>query len=248
MTNTTTDFGYQQVPIDEKINLVEKVFSSVADNYDLMNDLMSAGIHRLWKKIAVQHCAIKTGQVILDLAGGTGDLTSAFARELGPSGQIILADLNADMLKIGRDKLINQALIKNIAYLQVNAECLALASNSFDCVSMAFGLRNVTTKEAALAEILRVLKPGGKLVILEFSKPLYPYLTKLYDLYSFKILPLLGNLVAHDADSYRYLAESIRMHPDQEQLKGMMQAAGFGHCSYYNLTSGICAIHKGFKF
>lgn len=248
MTDTTTDFGYQQVPIDDKINLVEKVFSSVANNYDLMNDLMSAGIHRLWKKIAVQHCAIKAGQTILDLAGGTGDLTSAFARKLSNSGQIVLADLNANMLKVGRDKLINQALIKNINYLQVNAESLALATNSFDCVSMAFGLRNVTTKEAALAEIFRVLKPGGKFVVLEFSKPLYAHLTKLYDLYSFKVLPFLGSIVAHDAESYRYLAESIRMHPDQEQLKGMMQAAGFENCSYHNLTGGICAIHKGFKF
>jgi len=248
MNKNTTDFGFQQVPIDEKVKLVENVFKSVANKYDLMNDLMSAGIHRLWKKIAVQHCAIKAGQCVLDLAGGTGDLTSAFTHNIGNNGTIILADINAEMLKTGRNKLIDKGLIRNIDYLQVNAECLPLATNTFDCVVIGFGLRNVTKKQEALAEMYRVLKPGGKLVILEFSKPLYKHLTAVYDLYSFKVLPFLGKLVAHDADSYRYLAESIRMHPDQEQLKGMMQLAGFENSSYQNLTGGICAIHKGFKF
>lgn len=248
MTQTTTDFGYKQVPLEDKERLVNKVFSSVASKYDIMNDLMSLGVHRLWKKMAIQNCAIKPGQVILDLAGGTGDLTNDFARLLGNSGTIILADINMNMLQAGREKLTNRGLIKPIQYLQANAEYLPLESNTFDCIAIGFGLRNVTEKNKALSEMYRVLKPGGRLVILEFSKPILQPLNTVYDLYSFKILPALGKLIANDADSYRYLAESIRMHPDQETLKNMLQTARFERCSYENLTGGICAIHKGFKF
>jgi demethylmenaquinone methyltransferase/2-methoxy-6-polyprenyl-1,4-benzoquinol methylase len=248
MDDTTTDFGYKQVPIREKTTLVGKVFSSVAGKYDLMNDLMSMGIHRLWKKIAVQHCNLRAGQTVLDLAGGTGDLTYAFAKEIGPEGQVVLADINAEMLNAGKEKLINLGTIRNVNYLQLNAECLPFTDNYFDCIAIGFGLRNVTQKELALKEMFRVLKPGGRVVILEFSKPVYEHLRKAYDLYSFSLLPMLGKLVAKDADSYRYLAESIRMHPDQELLKSMLIDAGFDHCNYLNLTGGICAIHKGFKF
>lgn len=248
MDKTTTDFGFQQVPLEDKVKLVGEVFSSVANKYDVMNDLMSLGIHRLWKKIAIQHCSIKPGQTVLDLAGGTGDLTAAFAQELGTSGKVVLADINNAMLCSGRDKLLNRGLLKNITYLQANAECLPFASNSFDCVAIGFGLRNVTEKQNALSEMYRVLKPGGRLVILEFSKPVHAQLSSIYDLYSFKVLPFLGKIVANDPDSYRYLAESIRMHPDQEQLKTMLETSGLERCSYQNLTGGICAIHKGFKF
>ncbi len=249
MEKATTDFGFQQVPLTDKAKLVDKVFSSVAQKYDVMNDLMSFGIHRLWKKIALQHCAVKPGQVILDLAGGTGDLTRAMVSSLtGPNDQVILADINRSMLQAGRDKLLNLGLVKPINYLQANAECLPLASNKFDCVIIGFGLRNVTNKQSALAEMYRVLKPGGRVVILEFSKPAHAHLASLYDAYSFKVLPLMGKLVANDPDSYRYLAESIRMHPDQDTLLAMLQAAKFERCTYQNLTGGICAIHKGFKF
>jgi len=247
MDNTTTDFGFKKVPLGDKAKLVNNVFSSVANKYDVMNDLMSLGIHRLWKKIAIQHCAIRPGQTVLDLAGGTGDLTLAFVDELNGNGKVVLADINEAMLQAGKNKLINKGQILNINYLQLNAECLPFADNSFDCIAIGFGLRNVTNKQLALQEMYRVLKPGARVVILEFSKPAYKQLSTIYDLYSFKVLPLLGKIVANDADSYRYLAESIRMHPDQEQLKTMMQTAGFENCDYQNLTGGICAIHKGFK-
>ena len=243
----TTDFGFTKIPITEKTNLVGQVFNSVANKYDLMNDLMSLGIHRLWKKIAVQHCGLHAGQTILDLAGGTGDLTAAFARTVTQSGIVVLADINQQMLQVGRHKLVNQGLIAGIKYLQLNAESLALPSDYFDCVAIGFGLRNVTHKDVALQEIYRVLKPGGRIVILEFSKPIYKYLQTIYDVYSFQVLPLLGKLVANDAASYQYLAESIRMHPDQQQLKSMLETAGFVNCNYLNLSAGICAIYKGFK-
>lgn len=248
MDKATTDFGFKQVPLEDKTTLVGEVFSSVATKYDLMNDLMSLGIHRLWKKIAIQHCAIQPGQKILDLAGGTGDLTAIFAQTIKNNGQVILADINASMLQAGRNKLIDKGRIHGIQYLQLDAEFLPFDDYYFDCIAIGFGLRNITNKHKALLEMYRVLKPGGRLVILEFSKPTYEALSNVYDIYSFKVLPLLGKLIAKDADSYRYLAESIRMHPDQIQLKSMLQDVGFEDCSYQNLTGGICAIHKGFKF
>lgn len=244
----TVDFGYKQVPPEEKTKLVGKVFSSVAPKYDLMNDLMSLGIHRIWKKIAIEHCMLRPAQTVLDLAGGTGDLTYAFSKTVGQDGIVILADINAEMLNYGQEKLLNLGIIGNVAYIQLNAEALPFDDNYFDCIAIGFGLRNVTNKDIALQQMYRVLKPGGRLIILEFSKPVYAPLRKIYDLYSFNVLPLLGKYVAKDAESYNYLAESIRMHPDQDSLKGMMEAAGFSQCSYLNLNAGICAIHKGFKF
>ncbi len=248
MDEATTDFGYKKVTLQEKTRLVDQVFSSVATNYDLMNDLMSLGIHRIWKKIAIQHCGLHTGQKVLDLAGGTGDLTRAFSKAIGASGQVILADINAAMLNAGKEKLLNCGVLGNVEFVQLNAESLPFPENHFDCIAIGFGLRNVTQKDLALQQMYRVLKPGGRLVILEFSKPVLPHLSNLYDVYSFNVLPVLGKFVAKDADSYRYLAESIRMHPDQETLKHMMESVGFESCSYLNLTGGICAIHKGFKF
>jgi len=246
--NETTHFGYTTVKKSEKVEKVAGVFHSVAQNYDLMNDLMSLGIHRLWKRATIDHSAVRKGQVILDLAGGTGDLTARFSRLTGPDGRVVLADINPSMLKTGRDRLINEGLAGNIDYAIANAESLPFADNTFDCVTIAFGLRNVTDKDAALASIYRVLKPGGRLLVLEFSKPQAPGLTPVYDFYSFKILPKIGKLVANDEDSYRYLAESIRMHPDQETLQHMMTGAGFDQVDYVNMSGGIVALHKGFKF
>ncbi|MCP5143143.1 MAG: bifunctional demethylmenaquinone methyltransferase/2-methoxy-6-polyprenyl-1,4-benzoquinol methylase UbiE [Gammaproteobacteria bacterium] len=248
MSDDTTHFGYKTVNRDEKAGMVGQVFTSVADRYDLMNDLMSFGIHRLWKRQAIDLAGVRPGQRILDLAGGTGDLTARMARIAGPTGKLVLSDINGAMLENGRKRLTDEGLVGNIEYVQANAECLPFEDSHFDLVTMAFGLRNVTDQPAALRSIQRVIKPGGRLVVLEFSKPVLPGLKPLYDLYSFSALPLMGKLVANDADSYRYLAESIRMHPDQETLKGLMQEAGFDRCEYFNLSGGIVAIHRGFKF
>lgn len=248
MTQGTTHFGYKTVAAEDKEQLVAGVFHSVAAKYDLMNDLMSFGIHRLWKRFAVDCAGIRPGQKVLDLAGGTGDLTARFARLVGDSGEVVLADINDSMLKVGRDKLRNLGLVNNIRYVQANAEALPFPDNHFDLITIGFGLRNVTDKEAALASMFRVLKPGGRLLVLEFSRPTSELMSKLYDLYSFNVLPRIGQLVTKDGDSYKYLAESIRMHPDQETLKGMMEAVGFEEVSYYNLTQGIVALHRGYKF
>ncbi len=242
----STHFGYQTVPSGEKARMVRGVFDSVANNYDLMNDLMSGGLHRLWKRFTIDRAGLKNGQRVLDLAGGTGDLAMRFAKQVGDTGEVVLADINHAMLERGRRRMIDRGLGANISIAQVDAEELPFEDASFDCVTIAFGLRNVTDKDAALRSMFRVLKPGGKLLVLEFSKPAAA-LKPAYDLYSFKVLPALGKLVARDADSYRYLAESIRMHPDQETLEDMMQAAGFERCRYYNLTGGVVALHQGFR-
>ncbi len=247
-TRSTTHFGYQQVPIEEKAERVAGVFGSVAASYDLMNDVMSFGVHRLWKRFTVDLSGVRAGERVLDLAGGTGDLAEKFVERVGERGRVMLADINAAMLREGRERLVNRGVVAGIEYLQADAECLPFPDDYFDCVTMAFGLRNVTHKERALAAIYRVLKPGGRALILEFSKPSVPGLQPLYDLYSFRVLPLMGKLIARDADSYRYLAESIRMHPDQETLKEMMRDAGFVRCDYHNLSGGIVALHKGYKF
>ncbi|MEI6414660.1 MAG: bifunctional demethylmenaquinone methyltransferase/2-methoxy-6-polyprenyl-1,4-benzoquinol methylase UbiE [Pseudomonadota bacterium] len=246
MTQATTDFGYTQVPLEEKAERVRAVFDSVADRYDLMNDLMSCGIHRLWKRAAIELTGIRPGHRVLDLAGGTGDLTSRLVGQVGPKGEVVLSDINASMLARGRDRLIDEGHL-GIEYVQANAECLPFQNNSFDRVTMAFGLRNVTRKETALSDIFRVLKPGGRLVVLEFSHPVLAPFARLYDFYSFTILPRLGGWVTGDSASYRYLAESIRKHPDQETLKTLFEAAGFERCDYLNLTGGTVAIHRGVK-
>lgn len=243
----TTHFGYQEVPVDEKVNRVADVFHSVAAKYDVMNDLMSGGVHRIWKRITIESSGARPGQKILDIAGGTGDLTRRFAQIVGQSGKVVLADINESMLKVGRDKLIDKGVAGNVEYVQANAECLPFEDNTFDIITIAFGLRNVTDKDTALRSMNRVLKPGGKLMVLEFSKTENPLLTKAYDFYSFNLLPKMGQLIANDAESYRYLAESIRMHPDQETLKGMMDSAGFVQTRYRNLTQGIVALHTGIK-
>lgn len=241
----TTDFGFQKVAEDEKARRIAGVFDSVAGRYDLMNDLMSMGLHRLWKRFAVEQSQVRSGDRVLDVAGGTADLARLFARRVGLRGEIMLTDINAPMLRIGRDRLLDAGMI--VPVVQCNAEKLPFADDHFDCVSVAFGLRNMTDKEAALAEMRRVLRPGGRLLVLEFSriwKPLAPF----YDAYSFQVLPRLGQLIAHDADSYRYLAESIRVHPDQESLKQMMERAGLERVDYFNLSAGVVALHRGYKF
>jgi len=244
----TTHFGYRTVAKDEKADMVADVFHSVAAKYDLMNDLMSFGIHRIWKRITIDSSGVRRGQRVLDLAGGTGDLTAKFSRLVGETGEVVLADINSSMLKVGRDKLRNKGIIGNVNYVQANAEALPFPDNYFDSITIAFGLRNVTEKEKPLASMFRVLKPGGRLLVLEFSKPQFEPLSKAYDAYSFHILPRIGEMVAKDAGSYRYLAESIRMHPDQETLKQMMMDVGFENTTYHNLTGGIVALHRGFKF
>lgn len=243
----TTHFGYRQVDEEEKASLVAGVFHSVASRYDLMNDLMSGGVHRIWKRFTIEVSGVRKGHAVLDIAGGTGDLALKFSRIVGDDGTVVLADINESMLSVGRDRLTDRGAISNIDFTQCDAEALPFADDSFDCITIAFGLRNVTHKEKALESMLRVLKPGGRLLVLEFSKPGNPLLGKLYDAYSFKLLPAMGKLVANDADSYRYLAESIRMHPDQDSLKQMMVEAGFSRCEFYNMTGGVVALHRGFK-
>jgi len=246
-TDNTTHFGYETVAKDEKAKRVRGVFDSVAEKYDIMNDLMSLGIHRIWKIIAVQLSNVRNGEKVLDLAGGTGDLTALFQQRVGVNGQVVLADINEQMLRTGRDRLIDKGLAK-IRYAQADAECLPFADNSFDCVCMGFGLRNVTDKDAALRSMYRVIKPGGRVIILEFSHPTDKLTETVYDFYSFNLLPKIGKWVANDEGSYRYLAESIRMHPKQEALRQMMQTAGLERCAYFNLTQGIVAVHRGYKF
>jgi len=241
-----TDFGFQNVPLQEKAKRVAGVFTSVARNYDLMNDLMSLGVHRLWKRFVIDLAGVRPGERVLDVAGGTGDLVREFARQVGDDGLAVLSDINAAMLGEGRSRLTDRGVV-GVPLAQANAEKLPFADGSFDCITIGFGLRNVTDKDAALRSMLRVLKPGGRLLVLEFSKPVSEGLSKIYDQYSFKVLPMLGRLVAKDEGSYRYLAESIRMHPDQATLKKMMEAAGFARVQVYNLTGGIVAVHRGFK-
>lgn len=244
----TTHFGFETVDVKDKAKRVRGVFDSVAGNYDLMNDLMSMGVHRLWKRFAVELAGIRRGHKILDLASGTGDLAARFSGLVGPEGQVIMSDINAAMLGEGRRRMADDGLIGNVDYAQINAEQLPFADNSFDCITIGFGLRNVTDKQKAINSMYRALKPGGRLLVLEFSHPTTKPLQKAYDLYSFKLLPFLGKVVAKDEDSYRYLAESIRMHPNQESLKDMIIEAGFEDADYHNLTGGIVAIHRGFKY
>ena len=243
----TTHFGYKEVESESKADMVAGVFHSVASRYDLMNDLMSAGVHRIWKRFTIELSGIRKGNSVLDIAGGTGDLAARFAELVGPEGRVVLADINGAMLEVGRDKLLDNGRLANIEFVQADAQDLPFPDNSFDCVTIAFGLRNVTDKDIALRSMLRVLKPGGRLLVLEFSKPGNSLLSKAYDTYSFKILPMMGKLVANDSESYQYLAESIRMHPDQQTLKDMMEDAGFGRCEYHNMTGGIVALHRGVK-
>ncbi|MCB1856002.1 MAG: bifunctional demethylmenaquinone methyltransferase/2-methoxy-6-polyprenyl-1,4-benzoquinol methylase UbiE [Halieaceae bacterium] len=242
-----THFGFKEVDKDAKAGMVADVFHSVASRYDLMNDLMSVGIHRIWKRFTVELSGVRKGNAVLDIAGGTGDLAARFAEIVGPAGSVVLADINDSMLQVGRDKLLDHGLLDNLEFVQADAQYLPFADDSFDCITIAFGLRNVTDKDRALRSMLRVLKPGGRLLVLEFSKPLNPLLSKAYDAYSFKVLPVMGRLVANDSDSYQYLAESIRVHPDQETLKDMMEDAGFSRCEYHNMTGGVVALHKGVK-
>jgi len=243
-----THFGYQVIPTEQKAERVASVFRSVANRYDVMNDLMSFGLHRIWKRFCISHCHIRPHDWVLDLAGGTGDLTQHFAKQLGEKGHVVLADINTAMLSKGRERLLDAGITRPVSFIELDAECLPFANNSFDCIAMAFGLRNVTTQEKALMEMYRVLKPGGRTVILEFSHPTSSPLKALYDVYSFSVLPKLGELICNDQASYRYLAESIRMHPNQETLKSMMTEAGFEKCEYQNLHTGIVALHLGYKF
>lgn len=243
----TTHFGFKEVPVDEKVDHVRGVFDSVASKYDVMNDFMSLGVHRLWKRFTIDLAAVRQGERVLDVAAGTGDLSLAFAKSVGKTGQVIMSDINASMLSTGRDRLTNKGIVGNIDYVLANAETLPFPDNHFDLITIAFGLRNVTDKDAALRSMYRVLKPGGRLIVLEFSKPTAPGLGPIYDRYSFNVLPQLGKLVANDAESYRYLAESIRMHPDQDTLQKMFDDAGFARTQYFNLTGGIVAVHRGYK-
>jgi demethylmenaquinone methyltransferase / 2-methoxy-6-polyprenyl-1,4-benzoquinol methylase len=244
----TTHFGFSEVPISEKVRRVGEVFTSVASKYDLMNDLMSFGLHRLWKQFTVSQTGLRTGQKVLDVAAGSGDLSRLFAKKVGPLGLVVLADINANMLHQGRERLLDKGIVSNVAYVQADAEQLPFPNHYFDCVSIAFGLRNVTDKTAALRSMYRVLKPGGKLLVLEFSKPMNTWLEKAYDIYSFNVIPMLGEWICKDKESYQYLVESIRVHPNQEQLKKLMTESGFEDVEYHNLTGGVVALHKGFKY
>lgn len=247
LDQTLTDFGYQKVPLEEKAHKVAAVFDSVASRYDLMNDLMSLGIHRWWKQYTLMKANVRAGQWVLDVAGGTGDLAKQFAKDVGnKKGGVVLADINASMLEVGRDRLLDNG-VTHVQYVQANAENLPFQTNHFDCITIAFGLRNVSQKALALQSMYRILKPGGKLLVLEFSKPVLSVLEKLYDQYSFHIVPKLGRWITGDQASYEYLVESIRMHPDQENLKQMMLDAGFDQCDYENLSGGIVALHCGYK-
>ena len=247
MSPRKTHFGYTQVDEDKKEGLVAGVFDSVAGKYDVMNDVMSFGIHRIWKKITLQHTGLKKGMRALDVAGGTGDLSMEMSKQVGPTGEVVMSDINAAMLEQGRRRLLDKGIAGNVQFVEANAEELPFEDNSFDCVTIAFGLRNVTHQDRALSSMFRVLKPGGRLLVLEFSKPVVPGLNKLYDFYSFNVLPVMGKVIANDEASYRYLAESIRMHPSQDTLKQMMMDAGFERCTYHNMSGGIVALHKGFK-
>lgn len=242
-----TDFGFEQVPLSDKVRRVKEVFSSVAPKYDIMNDLMSLGLHRLWKRLTVDCAKLRSGVQVLDLAGGTADLAALMAKKVAPAGRVILADINAEMLAMGRNKLIDQGLWRQVSIVQANAECLPFDNDYFDVVTIAFGLRNVTDKSAALKEMYRVLKPGGQVLVLEFSELKPVFLKPFYDAYSFKILPKLGEWIAQDGDSYRYLAESIRRHPNQDAFLAMLQAAGFTGCQVNNFLFGVVALHRGFK-
>jgi demethylmenaquinone methyltransferase / 2-methoxy-6-polyprenyl-1,4-benzoquinol methylase len=246
-TDRIVDFGFEKVAAADKAARVRSVFESVAGRYDIMNDLMSFGAHRLWKRFALSLTGLRPGQFALDVAGGTGDLAAGMLRQVGKTGHVVLSDVNPAMLEIGRDRLLDSGHVGNVECMVADAERLPFEDNAFHCVTIGFGLRNVTDKAAALRSMYRVLKPGGQLLVLEFSTPVAPGLKPVYDAYSFNVLPLLGRLVAHDADSYRYLAESIRMHPDQETLLGMMRDAGFAQSRYHNLSGGIVAVHRGYK-
>lgn len=247
MSEKTTHFGYETVDAKEKAGRVAGVFHSVADNYDLMNDLMSAGIHRLWKHMTIEMSGVRKGHKVLDIAGGTGDLAAKFSKIVGSEGSVVLADINESMLKVGRDRLIDRGITENVTFSQADAQYLPFPDNTFNVITIAFGLRNVTDKDMALRSMLRVLKPGGKLLILEFSKPTSSLLAKIYDTYSFNVLPRLGKVFANDSDSYKYLAESIRMHPDQSTLLQMLDSAGFGNTDFHNMTGGVVALHRGIK-
>ncbi|WP_010488548.1 bifunctional demethylmenaquinone methyltransferase/2-methoxy-6-polyprenyl-1,4-benzoquinol methylase UbiE [Pseudomonas sp. S9] len=243
----TTHFGFKDVPESQKAEKVAEVFHSVAAKYDVMNDLLSGGMHRLWKRFTIELSGVRVGNKVLDIAGRTGDPTRQFSRLVGPTGEVVLADINDSMLKVGRDRLLDRGVANNVQFVQADAEKLPFPDNHFDCVTIAFGLRNVTHKEDAIRSMLRVLKPGGRLLILEFSKPSSALLSKIYDRYSFTVMPLMGKLITNDSESYRYLAESIRMHPDQDTLKAMMVDAGFERTTYHNMTGGIVALHRGIK-
>lgn len=245
--DTTTHFGFERVPVGEKVRRVAQVFDAVANKYDVMNDVMSLGVHRLWKRMAVELSGVRVGQRVLDLASGTGDLAARLAQLTGPQGSVVASDINGSMLSAGRSRLIDRGVVGNVAFVLANAERLPFPDQHFDCVTIGFGLRNVTDKDAALREMYRVLRPSGRALVLEFSRPVLPGLQPVYDAYSFNVLPRLGQWIAGDAASYRYLAESIRMHPDQRTLQGMMELAGFERCDYFNYSGGIVAIHRGYK-